>query len=53
MLEKCNSCKYFKKLHTRNNKTKNYEATIYGLCQKKKKVYAEKYYCSNYETIEE
>lgn len=45
----CSKCKYFKRLYTRNNKTENYETTIYGLCKKRKRVFAEKYYCSNYE----
>lgn len=44
---RCNNCKYFKRLHTRENET--YMATIYGLCKKRKRVFAEKYYCSSYE----
>lgn len=48
-IDKCSKCKYFKRLHTRNNETRNYEATIYGLCKKRQRVFAEKYYCSSYE----
>lgn len=48
-IDKCSKCKHFKRLHIRNDEKKIYETTIYGLCKKRKRVFAEKYYCSSYE----
>ena len=43
---RCNNCKHFKRLHTREDN--NYVETQYGLCQKRKRVFADKYYCGNH-----
>lgn len=45
-VKQCSKCKYFKRLHTRENS--NYVATIYGFCQRRKRVFADKYYCGNH-----
>jgi len=42
----CNNCKYFKRLYIREDNI--YRATIYGLCQKRKRVFSDKYYCGSY-----
>lgn len=35
MVDRCNNCKYFKRLYTQENS--NYVATIYGFAKKEKK----------------
>lgn len=43
---RCCNCEYFKRLCMYENK--KYIATQYGLCEKRKKVFADKYYCGNH-----
>lgn len=42
----CSNCKHFKRLYELDDS--GYTATIYGLCQRRKKVFADKYYCGSY-----
>lgn len=48
---RCNTCKYFERLCIK--KEKIYEATRYGLCKKKKRVFGNEYYCGNYKETKE